>query len=130
MPERTLPGWEQDAIAGRPKRGSEPERHIPFDCGSQRMDWDARNCDRCTKGYCSRLGPDAAVAWVDDTDACPIERAISEGAMSDAKVSDEIAKRMGLLDNEPPRQDGFSYTWDCPERELIAECGEEKKGEL
>ena len=65
--------------------------------------------------------------WVDDTDACPIERAISEGAMSDGKVSGEIARRMGLLDNTPPAQKGFSHTWDCPERELIEK--DEKKNE-
>jgi len=75
------------------------DRHIPFYCGSQKMDWHCYNCSNCTKGY-----DDEARAW-----RCDLEKAIDNAFMGDGSVSAEIAKRMG----EP--EDCRVHNWRCPE---------------
>lgn len=81
--------------------------HRPFHCGSQAGDREASNCDRCTKG--------ATADETYDTMTCPIQKALGEAFWNGGTVSEEIAERMGYLDNCPPRQDGFSYVWRCNE---------------
>lgn len=81
-----------------------PERHTAFSNGTQFTDWEARNCMECIKSSSHADGD------------CDIDEALTLACCGDGKVSGEIAERMGLLDNTPPRQEGFSYTWDCPER--------------
>ena len=74
----------------------------PFYCGTQRMDWMYRNCDRCTK-----FDPDTTP----EDAPCDIDAALTRAAMGE-EVPDEIKKRMGVPD------DVCAYTWDCPERVL------------
>lgn len=73
--------------------------HIPFDCGTHSMDWRGFNCHRCRN-------------YDDDEPAksCPMELAILTG-----RVSDDVAERIGFLDNSPPRAEGFAYMWRCKE---------------
>lgn len=79
------------------------EKHIPFSCGSQSMDWVSANCARCTK-----YNPEGK-------SDCEIVEALNVAFWEDGSVSEEIAERMGLLDHSPPRQDGISYNWPCKE---------------
>lgn len=58
-----------------------------FSNGSQYSDWTASNCDRCKK---------AAPLYEDST--CPIELALCEALLSCGKVTQEIADRMGYVD--------------------------------
>lgn len=93
-------------------------RTRPFSNGSQYMDWCERNCLRCSRHT------DAPGRMHDVK--CDIERALSNAFWDDGSIADDIAERMGALDSRPPRQDGFSYTWDCPEFEVT---GEGREGE-
>lgn len=72
-------------------------KNIPFHCGSQYMDWQERNCCRCSK-----------CTWDAEDLGCDIAMAISACAIT-GDLSDEMAKRMGLPGNE------CAYTWACPE---------------
>jgi len=74
---------------------SEPIR--PFACGTQFMDWERRNCERCAK------------AWADDEFHCDLQKALSLGAVGDGTITTEVARRIGFTD--PLR-----FSWDCPER--------------
>lgn len=76
-----------------------PEKHLPFYCGSQRMDWTCFNCAQCAKGY-----DEKASAW-----RCDLEKAIDASFMGDGSVTDEIARRMGMP------ADCRVHNWRCPE---------------
>lgn len=76
----------------------------PFHCGTQFSDWEDRNCSYCVKSSTFADGD------------CDIDAALTMAYWGDGQVPDEIAERMGYLDHSPPRQEGFSYNWDCPER--------------
>lgn len=88
------------------------DKHRPFHCGTQAADWEENNCAVCVKG--ASEDPDKFM----DTLSCPIQKAITEAYWDDGSVSEEIAERMGYLDNSPPRQKGFSLIWLCKERQL------------
>jgi hypothetical protein len=80
----------------------------PFDTGSQCGDWFEVNCYGCKK-------IDLA-AW-DNGDwgkvsSCEIDAELQDAFQERGEVSDDIARRMGWQDTDPPR-----YTWRCPERE-------------
>lgn len=94
------------------------ERHQPFSCGSQFLDFQNSNCCRCTKYNPEGIGK------------CEIDNALLEAQFGDGSVSAEIAERMGFLDNSPPRQEGFSYNWQCGEvdwtPEWVAEVNDRK----
>lgn len=79
--------------------------YVPFDCGTQWHDWSAANCATCVKSV--KDGEEFT---------CDIQEAIFE-TMCDKEMSEEIAERMGYLDNSPPRQQGFSLNWQCGEWE-------------
>ena len=98
----------------------ETERHTPFYCGSQRMDWKCYNCDFCTKRY-----DEAKTAW-----RCDLERKIDEAYMGDGTFDAATAKRIG----EP--EDCRVYNWRCPEftdhaaeRERVAELVRAREAE-
>ena len=80
----------------------------PFDSGSQCGDWDEQNCYGCERFNLAAYdrGDYANVS------RCEINDAIQEAYLGDGQVSDDIARRMGWQDTDPPR-----YTWDCSERE-------------
>lgn len=66
------------------------------------MDWNERNCCHCRKYV-----PDSIQG-----EGCPIEEQIAYAAMTDGKVPEEFAIRMGYL------KDGITtreYTWPCAE---------------
>lgn len=84
------------------------ERHDVFANGTQYLDWTARNCDRC---------PLAGDPSEPGSSACDIFEAIHDAAADDGTVSTDIARRMGLLDNE------MAYTWACPEFGEVVEPG-------
>lgn len=77
------------------------EKHYPFSCGTQFLDWTGRNCDVCAKA----------------SKGCEIEHAIMDAQIGDGSVPESIAERMGYLDHSPPRSDGFHLTWPCKEFE-------------
>lgn len=77
------------------------EMNKPFYCGTQYVDWQGRNCDKCRKFRYE--GPA-------DPKNCAIDYALGMAFWKDGQVSDEIAKRMGVPD------DVRIYTWDCPEK--------------
>lgn len=85
----------------------------PFSCGTQFIDWQNSNCCRCTKYNPEGIGD------------CEIDKALLYASMGDGSVNEEIAERMGYLDNSPPRQEGFSYNWQCGEVEWTQEWREE-----
>ena len=77
----------------------------PFSSGSQFMDWESANCERCKN----------AAFYVDGRmpDHCDIQVAIAEAAMGDGHITDEIADRM-------TRSDG-RYNWPCGEADWTEE---------
>lgn len=85
------------------------ERSNPFSTGSQFADWCSRNCDRCVK-----YEPEGAPA------ACEIDHALLAAQCGDGSVTQDIAERLGYVEGTAFTEDGFFYTWDCPERILNA----------
>jgi hypothetical protein len=83
----------------------------PFSSGSQFAEWEDRNCGRCVKS--------ASNTWDQVSTPCPVYQCVIDellglACINDGKVPDEIAERSGYLANQG------KYTWDCPERELVA----------
>ncbi len=83
------------------------DRARPFHCGTQFVDWTARNCDRCALGRGS--DPDVTL----DDLVCELERAVTWACMDDGTVSREVADRIGAT-----AAGVRALTWDCPERKL------------
>lgn len=83
-----------------PARGA---RHHPFSSGTQYADWEANNCELCRKGVGYGFAP---MEW-----RCVLQKAISFAAVDDGTVSEEVARRMGYLDNKG------HHSWPCPEWE-------------
>ena len=81
------------------------ERRRPFYCGTQLLDWQDRNCQRCAK-YDAGKSP---------ASACEIVVALAEAQRGDGSVSAHLARRMGYVDELT-----LASTWDCPEREFPA----------
>jgi hypothetical protein len=71
----------------------------PFSCGSQYLDWEASNCERCTKQY------------VEPNFNCEIQAALLEACMGDGYITKSMAKRMGF------EHIASKYVWCCPEVE-------------
>lgn len=71
----------------------------PFYCGTQYIDWEASNCDRCEK----------AVSY-DMIFKCEIQAALSAACIGSGEISEEIAKRAGI--NEKTKN---MYLWKCSE---------------
>jgi hypothetical protein len=46
---------------------------------------------------------------------CDIQLAIGRAYFDDGSVSEDIAERMGYLDNSPPRAKGWVMLWQCKE---------------
>ena len=80
------------------------QRYRPFSSGTQCADWVDRNCIQCAKGCKEGESP-----------TCPIDVALNDSFWGDGQVSEDIARRMGFLDHNPPAREHFSYTWPCPE---------------
>lgn len=76
-------------------------RYYPFHSGSQDADWQNYNCSRCKKGY-EHNG---------DKFVCDIDEALQTAFWEDGSVSEDIALRMGAIE-----QKGY-YCWRCPEFE-------------
>lgn len=68
----------------------------PFDNGSQFGDWRIHNCKRCKKQW-------------NDGYYCRIEQALDLAYIENGHISQDIADRMGLPND--------NYVWDCPEKE-------------
>lgn len=85
------------------------EKVRPFSTGSQFADWCDRNCSRCVK-----YEPDGPAA------ACQIDHALMDAQIGDGSVPPEIAERLGYVEDIAWNDEGFFYTWDCPERVLSA----------
>jgi hypothetical protein len=80
------------------------DRHHPFHCGTQYLDWENRNCCRCAK-------------YSDDASKCDLMQALAQACFDDGTVSTDVAGRIGLLD---ALAGGRSpYLWDCKEREAV-----------
>lgn len=77
----------------------EAETVIPFSNGTQYMDWTERNCCRCVKGWRESQGY-----------KCDLEIALAKASVFHGRITEAIAKRIGLPGNE------LALTWDCPER--------------
>jgi hypothetical protein len=70
----------------------------PFSNGTQYLDWEASNCDSCSKSNES----------FDKLPRCDIQYALAGAYVSSGKVTEEIAKRMGY-------PGPLEYVWPCPE---------------
>ncbi len=81
----------------------------PFSNGTQYLDWQSSNCERCKK-YRDDFK---------DPEACPIDLAIGEASVSDGKITNKMAKRMGYDPNK--------YVWRCGEVEWTDEWKAEWK---
>ncbi|MHB0967422.1 MAG: hypothetical protein ACYC36_13315 [Bellilinea sp.] len=81
---------------------TDPARHYPFSSGTQFADWTENNCRRC-KRYGTKPDPEK----------CEIDFAFGDAFWGDGSVSEDIAKRMGYLDNQR------SLVWRCNEFEPI-----------
>lgn len=75
-------------------------KFYPWSNGTQWMDWEGSNCDRCTK---SKLNDDY---WAE---ACPILNAIFMSQIDGEGLSEEMARRCGYVEHEG------AYVWPCAE---------------
>ena len=82
----------------------------PFSSGTEHLDWQHRNCQRCAKFVDNALTQaeiNSGTDW-----PCPIDYAVTYGAMSDGTISDEIATRVGF-------EKGDIWFPECPEKEEL-----------
>jgi hypothetical protein len=79
----------------------------PFSTGSQYRDWQASNCERCTKFDPNKCDPKR----------CEIDFALALAYMGEGYISPEIAVRMGY--------DPVKYSWPCGEVEWTEAWKEE-----
>lgn len=87
----------------------------PFANGSQFADWQSCNCDRCTKsGDAGEIG----------SSQCEIFEALWNADMDQGQVSEDIARRMGLIGNET------RYVWPCTEVEWTQAWLDERSRQL
>ena len=77
------------------------DRIRPFSSGRQFSDWQASNCERCTK----------FTKWIQDPPVCEIDYELSMAYLFDGEVSPEIAERMGY------NSGGGNQNWKCNEVE-------------
>lgn len=68
----------------------------PFANGTQFLDWETNNCDRCER----------------DPAVCEVSVALTVACFGDGLVSFEVAKRMGCTDYGDDH-----YTWPCLEHD-------------
>jgi hypothetical protein len=85
------------------------EQFVPFSNGSQWLDWQESNCERCTK---------SEERDENDCRACPIITAIEWSAWGQP-LTPEMAYRMGYVDQEGNRS--MAYVWPCREVEWTEE---------
>lgn len=81
----------------------------PFSNGSQYMDWETSNCERCKKGIINELEY-----------RCPIQKALSIAYIGDGQISDIMAKRMGIS-----KETVNTDVWPCGEVEWTEEWKKE-----
>ena len=81
------------------------EKHYPFHCGTQALDWQMSNCERCKKFEPNKY----------QDSGCDIVDALNRAFFEDGSVTEEIAKRMGAIENK------FALVWMCPEVEWTEE---------
>ena len=96
------------------------KRISPFHCGTQYLDWQASNCERCKKWTPEPSQPDD---W-----KCEIDEALFLGCMEDGTISRKIATRMGWKKGPP-----FPLAWECGEVEWTEEWKREcdaRKGQF
>lgn len=90
-----------------------------FSNGSQFDDWEAANCDRCTKGHT------VDEHGMDQFSQCEINQALNFAYWDDGTVRAEIARRAGYFDHNTPGK-SYRYCWPCNEVEWTeawkAEC--------
>ncbi len=84
------------------------ERVIIFSNGTQYMQWNARNCDRCSKVTFNKFH--------EPVSTCPLWNAIADSMCDDGDFTPEMAKRLGHKSG--------AYTWDCPERNADTDAAE------
>ena len=77
------------------------KRIRPFYCGTQYLDWEASNCERCKKG--SEPEGDLPLK-------CEIQEALTVAYLDDGTVSSRIAERMGIT-----KETDMSGVWCCSE---------------
>lgn len=75
------------------------QRYHPFSNGTQYMDWEASNCASCSK---------SRDEW---PLACDLQEALGLACIGDGTISEEIARRVGYLDNRE------RFGWPCPEHD-------------
>lgn len=81
----------------------------PFWSGTQYMDWEASNYERCTKGIIFDL-----------EFKCDIQEALSISNIRDGEITTKMAKRMGITDETKT-----AYVWPCAEVEWTEEWKKE-----
>lgn len=79
------------------------KRIVPFSNGTEYMDWQDRNCWRCTKAWTEEMGGDPG--------PCDIDNALGVEGQVTGDIPLAIAHRAGW--------DGMFLAADCPERELV-----------
>ena len=78
----------------------------PFSNGSQWGDWEASNCERCTKYFDEEKGEFL----------CPFQEALTIACVDDGEITDEVAAGIGLTDETRGR-----YVWKCASVEWTEE---------
>lgn len=76
----------------------------PFSCGTQFGDWSESNCRRCKKN--------CDLVPVGEPPPCDIEAALLAAYVGDGMVTAEIARRMGMTE-----ENEGCYVWPCGEWE-------------
>lgn len=87
------------------------------------MDWEASNCDRCKKAATKEQHVTLEHL------PCEIEDALITGTLT-GEVTEDIARRMGYFDNNPPKAKGFAYVWQCGEVDWTEEWKDKARAKL
>lgn len=95
------------ALAAMPAPEPDPPGRVRlFSNGSQWADWQASNCERCTKGALDADG------WAV---TCPLLNLLFDAECGDGTVSEDAAARCGYTDHQG------AYVWPCGEVEWTEE---------
>ena len=107
VPSVSFPLRKRIGIAGlsiqkeSPGRGMSVSRIYPFSCGTQYVDWEHLNCDRCPKGRETH----------DGGFCCDLMKALTLAYIGDGTIDPTTAGRIGVPSNP------HVYLWDCKSKQ-------------
>lgn len=97
---------------------------IPFDCGTQYMDWLSVNCHQCARYRESDTDVGFGNTLCDISRGCDIELAVFNCSW-DEPLAPDMARRMGYI--LPDGSENKNYNWRCTEFAATQEVVDEER---